>query len=171
MRKFAKESITYFVKGLVCRWNVQKMRSKSNQYAWKTTGFFTNSWRIKTALVSYFEEHAQEVCERNCMNPEMQTTLLITYPPKLIATILIALREQVKENDQLKAVEEIAGQVPEIPLEYDQIMKGGQFWDDTNGGYLPQDLVLVTRRGEGLIGYIRKMSSRLFQCKTAEMRT
>ena len=42
------------------------------------------------------------------MNPEMQTTLLNTYPPKLIAMILKALREQLKENDQLNAVEEIA---------------------------------------------------------------
>ena len=55
------------------------------------------------------------------MNPEMQTTLLDTCPPKLIATILKALREQPKENDQLNAVEETAGPVPEIPLEYDQI--------------------------------------------------
>ena len=44
------------------------------------------------------------------MNPEMQTTLLNPYPPKLIATILKALREQLKENDQLYADEEIAGQ-------------------------------------------------------------
>ena len=36
-------------------------------------GFFTNSCRIKMALVSYFEEHAQEVWERNWMNLEMQT--------------------------------------------------------------------------------------------------
>ena len=58
------------------------------------------------------------------MNPEMQTTLLNTYPTKLIATILKAVREQLEENDQLTAVEEIAGSVPEIPLEYDQILKG-----------------------------------------------
>ena len=101
------------------------MRSESSEYVRKTTGFFTNSWRIKIALESYFEEHAQEVWERNWMNPERQTTLLNTYPPKLIATILKALREQLEENDQLNAVEEIAGPVPEIPLEYDQILKGG----------------------------------------------
>ena len=72
------------------------------------------------------------------MNPEMQTTLLNTYPPKLIAKILNTLREHLKENDQLNAVEEIASPVPEIPLEYDQILFGGrQFWDDVNGGYLP----------------------------------
>ena len=63
------------------------------------------------ALESYFEEHAQEVWERNWMNPEMQTTLLNTYPPTLIATILKALREQLNENGQLNAVEEIAGPV------------------------------------------------------------
>ena len=101
------------------------------------------------ALESYFEEHAQEVGRRNWMNPEMQSTLLNTYPPKLIATILKALREQLKENDQLNAVEEIAGPVPKIPLEYDQILhEGRRFWDDVNGGYLPQDLVLAARREE-----------------------
>ena len=83
------------------------------------------------------------------MNPEMQTTLLNIHPPKLIAAILKALREQLKENDQLNAVEEIAGPVPETPLEYDQILKdGGRFWDDVNGGYLPEDLVLAARREE-----------------------
>ena len=67
----------------------------------------------------------------------------------MIATILKALREQLKENDHLKAVEEIAGQISEIPVEYDQILKGGgRFWNDVNGGYLPQDLVLAARREE-----------------------
>ena len=36
----------------------------------------------------------------------MQTTLLNTYPPELLATILKALREQLKENDQPNAVED-----------------------------------------------------------------
>ena len=116
MSKFTKESTAHFVKGLVCRWNVQKVRSESSEYVRKTTGFFTNSWRIKVALESYFEEQAQEVWERNLMNPEMQTTLSNTYPPKLIVTILKALREQLTENDQLSAVEEIADPVPEIRL-------------------------------------------------------
>ncbi len=49
----------------------------------------------------------------------------------------------------MKAVEEIAGSVPEIPIEYDQILRGGGgFWDDVNGGYLPEDLVLAARREE-----------------------
>ena len=79
----------------------------------------------------------------------MHTTLMNTYPPKLIATILKALGEQLKENDQLNAVEEIADPVPEILLEYDQILKeGGKFWDDVNGGYLPEDLVLSAKGEE-----------------------
>ena len=97
------------------------MESESDEYVRKTTGFFTNSWRIKIALESFFEEHAQEVWERNWINPEMQTTLFHTYPPKLIVTILNALREQLKENDQLNAVELIAGPAPEIPLECHKI--------------------------------------------------
>ena len=32
MKKFTKESTAYFVKGPVCRWNVQKMRSESSEY-------------------------------------------------------------------------------------------------------------------------------------------
>ena len=47
------------------------------------------------------------------------------------------------------SVEEIAGPVPEIHLAYDQILKGGgKFWDDVNGGYLPENLVLGARREE-----------------------
>ena len=61
----------------------------------------------------------------------------------------MALREQLKENGQLNAVEEIAGSAAEIPLEHDQILKeGGRFWDDVKGGYLPEDLVLAARREE-----------------------
>ena len=59
----------------------------------------------------------------------------------LMETVLKALREQLKENDQLHSVEKIAGPVPEIPLEYDQNLKGGgKFW------YPPEDLVLAARR-------------------------
>ena len=76
-------------------------------------------------------------CPKKKKNPEMQTMLLNTYPPKLIATILNALREQLIESDQLHSVEEIAGPVPEIPLEYDQILKeGSKFSDGVNSGYL-----------------------------------
>ena len=55
----------------------------------------------------------------------------------------------LKENDQLNAVEEIAGPAPEIPHACDQILKGGGgFWDDVNGGYLPEDLEMTARREE-----------------------
>ena len=52
----------------------------------------------QVALESYFEDYAQEVWERNWMNPEMQSLFLNTCPPKLIVTILKALREQLKES-------------------------------------------------------------------------
>ena len=68
---------------------------------------------------------------------EMLTTLLNTYPPKMIATILKALREQRLQDKYQKSL-----------FEYDQILKGGKFWDDVNGGYLPEDHVLTARREE-----------------------
>ena len=83
------------------------------------------------------------------MNPEIQTTLTNTYLQQLIATIPKALREELTENDQLGAIAEIAGPVPKIPFEYQHILKGGGgFWDDVNGGYLSEDLVLAARREE-----------------------
>ena len=48
----------------------------------------------------------------------------------------------------MSAAEEIAGAVPEIVLDCDQIMKERRFWDDVNGGDVPQDLVFVARREE-----------------------
>ena len=79
----------------------------------------------------------------------MRTTLLNMCPLTLIATILKALREQLKEYDQLNSVEAIAGPMPQTPLEYDPILKeGGSFWDDVNGGFLPDDLALAARREE-----------------------
>ena len=37
----------------------------------------------------------------------------------------------------------------QAPLEYEGIFKAaGRFWDDVNGGYLPEDLVLAARREE-----------------------
>ena len=76
MRKFTTESTTYFVRWLVCRWNILKMQSLSSDYVRKTT----NGWRLKIAWESYFEEHAKEVWKENLMNLEMQTTKLSTYP-------------------------------------------------------------------------------------------
>ena len=58
MRKLTKGSATYFVKGPICGWNVQKMRLESSEDVRKTTGFFTNSWRIKIA----FGELLQRTC-------------------------------------------------------------------------------------------------------------
>ena len=74
------------------------MRSESSEYKWKTTGDFVNRWRIKIALESYFEKHAQEIWEKNWMSPEMQTTLLNVYNPKLLKTILKALRGHFKRG-------------------------------------------------------------------------
>ena len=149
MRKFTNNRPRTLCEDLVCRWNIQKMQSESNEHVRKTTGFFTNTRRIMIALESHIDEHGKEVWVIFWTNLEVQTTLLSTYPPKLIATILKALREQLKENDQSNAVEEIAGPVPEICLEYDQILKDGRWiWDGVNGGYLPENLVLAARREE-----------------------
>ena len=66
--------------------------------------------------------------------------------------------------------EEIAGPVPEIPLEYDQMLhERGKFSNDVDGGYLPEDLAWP-RDVKKLIGCILKVFTRLFQCKSSKMR-
>ena len=128
----------------MCKWNFQKMQSESSEYVGKTTGFLYKQLENQNCLGELICAACTEVWERNWINLEMQTALLNTYPPKSIATILKATCVQLKENDQLNAVKEIAGPVPEIPLEYEEIWKGGGgFLDDVNGGYLPEDLVLA----------------------------
>ena len=77
----------------------------------------------------------------------------------------MALLEKLKENDQLLPVEEIAGRVPAVSIEYEQMLgDGGTCWDDVNGGDLPEDLVLAARR-EIMHGYILKVSEKSFHAK------
>ena len=40
MIKFRKESNTYFVRGVVCIWNIEKMQSESHEYVRKKNVFF-----------------------------------------------------------------------------------------------------------------------------------
>ena len=98
------------------------------------------------------------------MNTETHTKLLNTKPPKLIATTLKALREQREENDQL-----IAGPTPEIPLEYDQILKERKgFWDDVNGS-IYQKISCRPPDVKRLHGYKLKVSTKMSRCKSVKM--
>ena len=73
------------------------------------------------------KKHAQEIWERHWMDPEMQTTLLNNYNPKLMETILKALRGQFNEDDQMDTAEGIGGPASKIPIECEQIL--GE-WED-----------------------------------------
>ena len=110
-----------------------KMRSESSEYMWKTTA-------ILFPLQSYFGKYAQEDWERNRMDPDMHTTLLDTellkatlltmYNPTLMDTILNALREQSKKDDQMKTAGNTAGSVKETSLDWEAILKErGGFWE------------------------------------------
>ena len=93
MRKFTKELTSY--EDLCADGTFRRCdQNQVNMYV-KQRLFFHTRLENQHSLGGYIEEHAMEVWERNCMNPEMQTALLNTYPPKLTATILKALREQL----------------------------------------------------------------------------
>ena len=88
---------------------------------------------ISIHLENNFGKYAQEVWERNLMNPDMHTMLLGTkllnatlfhmYNPISMETVLKELREQSTENDQMKSAGEITGSVPETLLDWESILK------------------------------------------------
>ena len=116
-----------------------KMRSEPSACTW-------NTWVILIHLENYFGKYAQEVSARNWMNPDMHTMLLDTkllnatllnmYNPISMETILKALREQSKVDDQKKSAGEISGSVPETSHDWESILKErGGFWDGHPGKY------------------------------------
>ena len=105
-------------------------------------------------------------------NPQMQTTLWITYLPKLIATILKAFREQFEENHWLNAVKEkLQAHCQKSLLSMIRSWKKEENpGTSSTVGMCPKILCWV-RDAKKLIGYILKVSTRLSQCKSAEMWT
>ena len=86
-----------------------KMRPEPSEYMWKTRVILTH-------LENYFGKYAQEISERNRMDPEMRnvlctqllkTMLLNMYNPTLMKTILEKFHEQSEKKDQLKTAGEI----------------------------------------------------------------
>ena len=80
------------------------------------------------------------------MNPHMRAVLLDTklpkatllnmYNPTSMETLLKALREQSKEDDQMKSVGEITSSVAETLLDWESILKErGGFWEGHSGTY------------------------------------
>ena len=62
MRKFTKESTTYFVRGLVCRWNVQKMQAQSSEDVRKKKRLLLKQLENQNSLgESHIEERAKDV--------------------------------------------------------------------------------------------------------------
>ena len=110
------------------------MRSEPSEYMWKTRV-------IVIHLENYFEKYAQEVCERDWMNPDMHTllvdtkllnaTLLNMYNPISTETILKKLREQSTMDDQMQTAGKIRGSVPETSLDWEPIFlkERGRFWE------------------------------------------
>ena len=64
----------------------------------------------------------------------LDATLLDMCNPISMETILKALREQSKEDDQMESAGEIAGSVPETLLDWESILRGG-FWEGHSGNY------------------------------------
>ena len=78
-----------------------KMRSESSECTWKAKAILIH-------LESYLEECAPEVWERNRMSPDMHTAWWNVKILKPMEMILIVLREQFEEHDQMNTVRKLA---------------------------------------------------------------
>ena len=83
-----------------------RMRSEPSEYLWVTEVIWIH-------LESHFEERTQEVWERNWMNPDMHTTLLDMNILKPMEMILMVLREQSEDYDQMNTAGELLILIPE----------------------------------------------------------
>ena len=100
-----------------------KMRSGSSECTW-------NAKAILIHLESYLEECAQEVWERNRMSLDMHTTWRNVKILKPMEMILMVLREQSEEHDQMNTVRKSVNLIPETLNEWALTLKErGGFWE------------------------------------------
>ena len=90
-------------------------------------------WRTRVIwihLESHFEARAQEVRERSWMNPDLLTMLLDMNVLKPMERILMVLRVQSEDDDQMNTAGELVILLPETLLEWEPTLKErGGFWE------------------------------------------
>ncbi|CAK0815838.1 unnamed protein product, partial [Prorocentrum cordatum] len=155
MEELMSREGVYYAQGPMCRYGLQlpeKYRDESDgvpEYVRKETGFITNSEEIWHELNGKCSNLVGGELHRHTELKGGVAHFAAKYPPKFVSAVLRALRRQLRKDGELNAVDEIAGPVPEIPIEYKEMLeKGGGFWDDVNGGFLPTEKVLAARQEE-----------------------
>ena len=167
MRKFTKESTTYFVQWPVCRWNIQKMQSESSEYVRKTTGLFTDSWRIKIALESFFEEHAQESLGEKLDESWDADYVVERVPSQIDRNISEGTSWAIQREWSVECSwGNCSSSTRKSPWARSNLERGGRFLDGVNGRYLAEHLVLAARREEIDWGTFRRC---VWDCSNARM--
>ena len=157
MRKFTKESTTYFVKGPVCRWNVQKMRTESSEFVRKTTEVSSQTvgeskwpWRAQTTVVEYVSskidcgdsEDTSENNSKRIINCIQLRKLQAQYQKSLLS--MIKSRKEEEDSGMMSTVD------------------------------ICQKILCWLRDVKRLTGYILKVSTILFpmqECRDAGMKS
>ena len=168
MRKFTKESTTYFVTGLVCRWNVQKMRSESSEYERKTQGFLHKQLENENSL----GELLWRACTRSLgqkLDEPWHADCVVEHMPSWIdcddseGASWTTQREWSVECSWGNCKPNTRN-FPWVRSSLErrrEILGWCQRWISARRSWL--------RDGKRLIGYIPRVCVRLFQCKNARM--
>eukprot|EP00971_Amphidinium_carterae_P086480 1711348-Amphidinium_carterae.1 len=145
------------VDGAMCRWEMQLPEKYRNhpdsdvpEYVKKPTGWITNCPMLADVL-------GQGCSNDDGNRPQHNHSWLIggvakfaaRYPPKLVAAVLRALRQQLRHDGTLNSLEELSGPYPEhevVPEHWRELLdEGGKFYDDVHGGILDSKLVIAAR--------------------------
>ena len=164
--EFAKDPRVIFVKGPMCRWDVQLEDEHGLGHVRKCTGWWTNSPVLARLLEGVcsnitgereWHRHAQ-------LSPGNGRAFLArVHPPKLVNAVLRGIKEQMKLGGHLRSAEiQLSGPIPEDNkhlegVTFSRTDSSGQeemFWDDVNGGWLKSDKVRETRQIE--LDYVHK---------------
>ena len=145
------------VKGPMCRWDMwatDKRGLQGSGFVRKETGWLTNS----PILARILEGRCSNVTGEREWHRHVHligglAKAARIYPPKLVAAVLNGLREQMKADGDISALEAFtSGPVPEIPIVQEGVWT--EYWDDVNGTWLRSDLVAAARELE--LAWVKK---------------
>ena len=115
MAKLQREEGVFTVEGPMCRWGMElETRDGRRGYVFKRTRWVTNS-RVLASILD------GRCSNQTGVEPEHRHLTLIggcaamaaVYPPKLVAAVLKGLREQMKQDNAIDAVDlKFGGPVP-----------------------------------------------------------
>jgi hypothetical protein len=158
-QEFSKDPRVFFVKGPMCRWDMQQEDMHGVGHIRKNTGWWTNSPVLAELLQGVCSNETGERPWHRHVALEPGTGrahLARIHPAKLVSAVLKGIKMQMHADGELSAVEaQQSGPVPEDARHLEGVQFPEEmYWDTVNGGWLRSSAVLGARKLE--LDYVRR---------------